>query len=271
MVECSLLNLGTCLPQKFFEFIAKVITAPVQPFLQLTLKLLSEPVNLSLFFNLWAIIVYLLSLFYALLLVGTGVNFIISGYDSEKRERAKSWLRNTLIMIILVQASFFIYELGLTLSSLLTSSTLSLVDPNFFLIGVDSITDLSLSLLCGGLYILTLLIIALVLIIRYALVAIGVVLFPVAIFFYFVSPLRAYGSFMLNLLGGTMFVTFFDAVLLTGFSKLAEVGIFADFKILLLITAFLVMSLLMLFLMFFSLIKGALSIYHGVKSIGGRK
>src|SRR3989344_7884531 len=111
MPSCTLTNLGTCLVQNFFEFILNILNAPIQPFLQMTLNLLSAEVNLSLFFSMWVIVIYCISMFYALLLVGTGFNFVISGYDSEKRENAKQWLRNIVIMVILIQASFFIYQL----------------------------------------------------------------------------------------------------------------------------------------------------------------
>ncbi|MEK6858558.1 MAG: hypothetical protein AABX53_01445 [Nanoarchaeota archaeon] len=75
MPSCSLINLGSCLPQVFFEFLRDIINAPLQPFLQITLHLLSEPINIDMFVRLWAIIVYLLSMFYVLLLVGSGLSF----------------------------------------------------------------------------------------------------------------------------------------------------------------------------------------------------
>ena len=69
-----------------------------------------QKVPIQLFAGLWAIIIYVLSMFYALLMIYAGFQFIISGYDAQKRENAKAWLRNIVIMIILVQASFFIYD-----------------------------------------------------------------------------------------------------------------------------------------------------------------
>jgi hypothetical protein len=111
MAECGLLNLATCLPQKFFEYVESILNAPLQPLLNLAKDLLSAQVSIELFSGLWAIMVYVLSMFYALLLIYSGFTFIISGYDVYKRENAKEWLKNIVVMIILVQASFFIYEL----------------------------------------------------------------------------------------------------------------------------------------------------------------
>jgi hypothetical protein len=254
----------------FFEFVFNIINAPIKPFLQLTLNLLSEPINLNLFFSMWVIVIYVLSMFYALLLIASGFTFITSGHNAAKRESAKGWLRNVVIMIVLVQASFFIYKLAIDLSSILTSATLTLVQDKFFLIGMDGITDLGLSILFGLLYLLTLLATALILVLRYAFVAIGVTLLPIAIFFYFLPPMKQYGALLLNFLGIAIFVTFFDALLLAGFSRLADVSIFGSMKLIVLITAFLCIDLVMCFLLFFGIVKSAFSVYSDVKKLGVR-
>ncbi|MEK6858367.1 MAG: hypothetical protein AABX53_00450 [Nanoarchaeota archaeon] len=269
-MACGLVNLGSCLPQVFFEFILDILNAPIQPFLQLTLDLLSEPINLSLFISLWVIIVYMLSMFYALLLVASGLSFMMSGYDVEKRENAKEWLRNIVIMIILVQASFFLYQLFIDLSAAITSATLTLIDPDFFLITINDISDLGLAILLSIVYIIVLIITTLILTLRYAFVAIGVVLLPIGIFMYFLQPLRAYGSLILNFLGIAVFVTFFDAVLLIGFSELVNIGIFSNMKILVLISAFLLIDVIMLFLMTFAIIRAGLNVYSGAKRLGAK-
>lgn len=269
MVDCGLLNLGVCLPQKFFEFVIGILNSPISVLLDVILDLLSGQVNLALFFSLWVIIIYVLSMFYALLLIGTGFNFIISGYDAAKRENAKSWLRNIVIMIILIQASYFIYQLVIDLSIILTTATLTLVDPNFFLISANQISDLGLAILFSLLYLLSLVLTTIILVIRYAFVSLGVVLLPIGIFFYFISPLKQYGSLILNLLGVAIFVTFFDALILITFSKFANVGIYGNFKIILLITAFVSICVINLFLMFFSTIKASVSLFLDFKKITG--
>lgn len=265
MAECGLLNFVTCLPEKFFEYVANIISSPLQPLLDLVNDLLSAQVNLSLFTSFWAIMVYILSMFYALLILYSGFSFIISGYDVHKRENAKEWLKNIVIMIILVQASFFIYELAVEISSSMTSTTLTLVNSNFFDLSISNISDIATQILFFSFYTITLLVTALILIIRYGIVAIGVVLFPLSIFLYFLLPLRAYGLLILNFLGISMFITFIDAVLLVGFSKLIEISIFANIKVLVMIGAFGLISIVMFFLMFFSVIKSAFNV--GTKAV----
>lgn len=270
MAECSLLNLATCLPEKFFQYLVSIINAPIKPLLSFVKVLLSEPINLSLFVSLWAIIIYLISMFYGLLLLYSGFNFMISGYDVQKREQAKAWLRNIVIMVVLIQSSFLIYELAIEISSILTTAILSLLDKNFFLLTFDNIINIGLQLIFFFVYLLALLLTTIILIIRYVIVAVGVVFFPIAIFFYFIPPLRQYGSLILNFLGITVFITFFDSIILIGFSKLLEIQLFSTMKILVMISAFLFIDALMFFLMFFSIIKAGMNIATKVGGVIAR-
>ncbi len=266
MPSCGLVNLGSCLPEVFFNFLFDLINAPVQPFLQLVLNLLSAEVQTEIFIRLWAIIVYMLSIFYALLLVGAGISFLISGYDSEKRDSAKEWLRNIIIMIVLVQSSFFLYRLVLDLASTMTSATLSIVDSNFFSLQVNSTIGLGLALALLIGYLLVLIITIFVLTLRYTIVAVGIVFFPIGIFFYFIPKLRDIGSLILNILGVSIFITFFDAVLLIGFSSLMDVGVFSNFQIILLISAFLLIDILMAILLLFAITRATFSVRSKFRS-----
>jgi hypothetical protein len=76
------------------------------------------------------------------------------------------------------------------------------------------------------------------LVLRYLVVSFGVVLFPVGIFLYFIPPLKGYGKFILNLLGIFIFITFIDLLIILACSKLIEVQLFENIKILVMITCF---------------------------------
>ena len=265
MAECGLLNLATCLPQKFFEYIEGFLNAPLQPLLDMVKGLLTADVNLQIFASFWGIIIYILSMFYAFLIMYSGIMFLTSGHDVAKRENAKEWLKNILIMIILVQASFFIYELVVDIASALTSTTLSLIAQDYFTLKLDSISNIALTMLLYIFFIIILLITSILLVIRYAIVAIGVVLLPLSIFSYFIPPLKSYGVLILNFLGVSIFVTFIDAILLTGFSKFVEQPIFANMRIIVMISSFTLINLLMLLLLLFVVVKAA----NQVSTIGG--
>lgn len=255
--ECGLLNLATCIPQKIYDFILNVINAPIQPLLTFTNNLLTEPVNLSVFSSVWAIVLYILSLFYGLLMLYSGFNFMISGYDAVKREKAKEWFRNILIMIVLIQASYFIYSTIIDINSLLTSGVINLVDMNFFRLTADNIINIGLQFFLGIFYVLTLIFTILFLTLRYIIVAVGVIFVPIGIFLYFIPPLREYGKLIVNFLGICIFVTFFDSLVFLAGSKLIELQLFANFKIVVMIAAFSIANFLMFYLMFFSALKSA--------------
>lgn len=256
--DCGLLNLASCIPQKFFEFISSLVTAPLQVLLDLIKNYLVLPVDISGFGHIWAIIIYILSMFYGLLLLYSGVNFIISGYDVIKREKAKEWFRNIIIMIVLVQMSYFIYATVIDVNSLLTSGIVNMISPTFFNLTTDSLAGLGLQLLLGMFFMITSLITALLLVLRYIVVAVGVVLIPIAIFLYFVPPLREYGRMMINILATIIFVPFFDALILLAVSIISSNPSFSNFNIGLMIAGFSLINMYMFYIMIFSAIKSIL-------------
>lgn len=271
VTECGLTNLATCLPEKIFEYLVQMLNQPVQPLLDAINYLLTQPVNINVFHSFWAIIVYILSMFYGLFFLFAGFQLMISGYDARKRENAKEWLRNVVLMILFVQASFLLYDLIIQVASLLTAGIMDIIDPNFFLMTMDNIVNFGLQISLLLPYVLVLIITVILLALRYLLVSIGVVLFPFALFFYFIPPLQSYGKMILNILLVCIFVTFFDAIFLFGASMLLDVGIFSNLKIILATVGFMGINIMMILLVAFAVIKAVFSVknsslYGGMKS-----
>ena len=267
MTECGLTNLAVCLPEKFMAYIVNLLNSPVQPFLDMIHNLLTEPVNINLFHGLWGVMVFVLSMFYGLFFIFAGFNFMISGYDAAKRERAKEWFRNIVLMVLFVQASFFIYDIVIELGSLLSTGVIEIIPPEFFKMTADSITNMGLQLALLIPYLLTLIITLILLGLRYLIVAVGVVLLPFGIFFYFIPPLQSYGKLIINILLVTIFVPFFCALILLGSSALLSVGSFASIKIVLVMVAFTAVNILMVGITIFSLLK---AVFGVLKSETGR-
>jgi hypothetical protein len=265
--ECSITNLGSCLVEKFFEFLVSILNAPIQPVLTLTYNLLTEPVNISNFSETWGIIVYILSMLYGLILLYIGFSFVISGHSVIKREKAKSSLANTIIMMILVQASFFIYSLAIDLVSSITTVVFNMVQKDFFLLTVDNTTNIGLELLFLLPYLFFILVTLIILAVRYLIVSSGVILFAIGIFFYFIEPLNTYGKFIINFLFATISITFFYSIIFLASSKLLEVGAFENFKILVMIGAFGFIDILTIIVIFFITIKSALKIASPVVKV----
>jgi len=261
--ECGLLNLASCIPQKMYDFFIGLLNAPLQPLLTLTRNLLETAPSIDLFHGVWAIMVYVVSLFYGLLFMYSGFQFLFSGHNIVRREMAKEWLKNTVIMITLIQGSFYLYGLILEIGSILTSSVLSMVAEEFFLITADNIINIGLEFLFLMFYVLSLFITILCLLIRYLIVASGVIFVPIGIFCYFIPPLRSYGKLILNLLGTFIFITFINAIIILACSMLIEIPMFANVKILVMIACFLMIDTLFLLLTLKAIFKSVFSSNHG--------
>ena len=260
MTECGLTNLAYCIPEKIAQFLLDILNGALQPMLDFTQGLMTEPVNLSVLQPFWAIIIYVISLFYGLFFLFSGLNLLVSGHDPARRERAKQGLTNVIFMVIFVQASFFIYSLANELASLLALGVMNIIDSNFFLLTVDNVTNVGLELLFGIPYAIVLVITILLLAIRYLLALVGVVFAPIAFFFYFIPPLRSIGKMMINVLLVILFIPFFDAIILFASSALLSIALFENFKIIIMISGFLLVNFLMIFLVLY----GALIALDGI-------
>jgi len=258
--DCGITNLASCISQSFFDFLLGILNAPIQPLLDLVYNLLTEPVNVTIFSDIWSIIVYILSMFYGLLLIYVGFKFILSGHSVEQREKAKASLANTIVMMVLVQASFYIYSLIIELTSSVTTVILNMVQKNFFLLTVDNITNVGLELVFVIPYLISVSITLILLTLRYMIVSVGVILFAIGIFFYFIEPLKNYGRLIINFLFTTILLTFFYALIFLASSKLLDINTFQNTKILVMIGAFTLINLATLVLSLFVVIKSALKV-----------
>jgi len=214
---------------------------------------MTEPINISLFGTFWAAIVYMLSMFYGLLIVYVGFSFMLSGHDVVKRENAKSWLKNIIIMIVLVQASFFIYQLAIEISSLMTAAVFNLIDDEIFLLSADSFTEISIQLINSISYLTVLILTVFLSVMRYIFVCIGLIFFPIGIFLSFIPPLKGYGKFILNVIGVLILMTFFQAILLLGPSMILEIEFFGNLSSIVMTCAFLLSDIMFFILLWLAM------------------
>jgi len=258
--ECSITNLGSCLVEKFFEFLLSTLNAPIQPLLDIVYSLLTKPVNTDIFSEVWGVIVYILSMFYGLLLLYVGFRFILSGYSPEQREKSKTVLANIIIMMVLVQASYFLYSLINEVVSSVTTVIFNMVQKDFFLLTIDNVANIGLELALIFPYLTGILITLILLVLRYMIVSIGVIFFAIGIFFYFIEPLNNYGKLIINFLLVTMCLPFFYSIIFLASSKLLEIDTFQDLKILVMIGAFAFVNIATIIAALFVIIKAALKV-----------
>ena len=200
--------------EELLDILFSMLNTPVGWLVGFMEGLLVEPVNVEVFYPLWGVIVHVISMFYGLLFLYVGLNLISSSFDVQKRVRAKMWMRNTLMMIVLVEGSYHLYSIVLKVASLMAKGVMGMVDTSFFMLDIVGVFLLVP-------YVIVLMMTIMMLLIRYMLVSMGVVLFPIALFMYFVPCLERYGRMMMNVLLSLVFVTFFYGIVLYGASLLA--------------------------------------------------
>ncbi|MBT4824276.1 hypothetical protein HN695_02370 [Candidatus Woesearchaeota archaeon] len=257
--ECGLTNLASCIPEKMYEYLLVIINAPLIPLLSGIQGLLTTEVSVDLFHHIWSIIRYILSFFYLFFFLYAGYIFLTSNADPVKRGMAKDLLKDTFLMIILIQASFYIYKLVLLVNASLTGSILPMIDPHFFLLTADNIVNIGLEFLFNMSYGITLFVTLILLVLRYIIVAFGAIIFPIAIFCYFLPPLKGYGKFALNVLGIFIFISFIDLLIILACSMLIEIPVFENFKIIVMITCFGIINWTLFLAIKFALTKSSAS------------
>ena len=245
------------------DFILDILNAPIIPLVNFLKSLIQEPVNIDLFERFWEIIVYIISIFYGLILLVSGFNFITSSYDIIRRERAKEWLKNSILIILFVSSSYLIYKMLIDLSAAINTGILSLVNQNLFLITIDNPVNFGLELILLITYIFTLIITIILLGIRYLLASIGLVLFPIGIVFNYIPPLKSYGKLILNLVLTAVFIPILVSLIFVISSQLLNVGIFSSFKILVAITALWIVNLVLILSAVFVSIKAIMTALSG--------
>ena len=266
-MDCGITNLGSCLTEKFFEFLVYVLNQPIKPLLDVIKNLLTEPVNIAVFAEVWAVVIYILSMFYGFLLLISGFRFIVSGYSSEQREKAKQELRNIILMMVFIQLSFFVYSLALDLFSSISAVIFNMIDPVFFNITADNLLNIGLEISMLIPYLISIVLTLLFLTIRYICVSVGVLFFAIGLFFYFINALNSYGKLVLNYLGVLIALPVFYCMVFLASSKLLEIEIFANLKMLVMTGAFGLVNIGTLFLLLFVIIKTANAVSGPAKQV----
>ena len=265
--SCGITNFASCLPEKIFSYFGKIVTAPLDSMLTFVKTIIAMPANTDLFKDLWATMVYIISMFYGLMFMWSGFQFMVSGYDVVQRDKAKTFLRNTIVMIVFVQCSYYLYLLIIEISEIMTSGVMNIIPQDFFSVQMTGITQAIAYQLFSISLIGILLIVCLLLLIRFLVVSLGVALFPIAIFCYFVEPLNSYGKLMLNFLFSNIFVNFFICLIILAFSRITYSPHFAEFKIYAMMATYLCVIIVMIFVCWFSVIKSAVNSTSSVVSV----
>ena len=127
---------------------------------------------------------------------------------------------------------------------------------------LDNTTNVTLEIFFGSIYLLFLFAVILLLCIRYLIVVVGIVSLPIGIFLHFTPCLKSYGKFIIESLGMFIFLPFLQSLIFLCASKLISISFFANFKILLMISAFGAVLGFSTFAIIFVVIKSAFSLFN---------
>jgi len=186
------------------------LIAFIQPLLETAKALITININPFDFQGLWQTIVTIISAFYLLLFLVVGLKFLFGCYDAVHRKQAKEWLKNAIILVIAVNASLLLYALLLNLGSGVALTLWSSEFEELFLI--ENIG--ALDVIWAGVFAISLFLALATLVLRQLFLILGVALFPIGISLYFIPPLKAYGSVLLNLIGAAVFIQVLDVIIL---------------------------------------------------------
>lgn len=261
-LECSLQNIASCIGVKLYDFLLNLVNAPIKPLVAAFESLLSAQVEIRPFVYLWSIIVYVLSFFYIFMLMYAAVQFLSAGDDAQKRMQAKESLKNAVLVLAIVQSSFYIYSLLIDMNASLTQGMLYFLSDRFLLPIELSWQYFEMPFVF--MYVCMLAISVILLIGRFFLVAVGVIMFPLGIFLYFVTPLKEYGKSMLYFFTSLIFVPFFLTAILIGAEKVITLPLFSEIKPLVLVAVLLITNLVLVYITIGALLKGFLS---GINSV----
>ncbi len=259
-MECSILNIHECFIEAIGNWILEIINAPLQLLLNIIKDLLTLPANIDAFSSLWAVMISLISIFYGILIIAAGINLMTSGGSAERRENAKSWLQNILLMIVLVQASYLMYSLAADISAGLTQGVFGLINTDFFLINFE-FTDIALAISLEGVYLITMFTTTLLLTVNYLFASIGVLFCPIGIFLYFIPALRDIGKFILTMNVLVLVIPFFTSLIILATSMISQVnGYFSSIHIIFAIASFHLINTLFILLSILAVVRSVMTV-----------
>lgn len=210
-----LYNLPTCIVEKFFTSLVSGFVYSAQQFLENSLNFIITGPNLDSFCTPYSQVMRVLESLYTLALMGVGTYYIASAAEPERRVTAKYWIKNIFFAIILLTFSFSIFKMVVELNQYITTSSYStsfsdLLDIRIVFSSLIFASVLSVNfVMAAGLTFITLLV-------RYLMIPILLLLFPIAIFLYCMPFTKQWGEFLLKFTLLIVFMTSIDAVIVLG-------------------------------------------------------
>jgi hypothetical protein len=216
-------NLPSCIVEKFFSSLVSGFVYSAKEFLESSLKFIITGPDLDSFCSPFTKIMKIIESLYTLALMGVGAYYIATSADPEKRAKSKLWIQNILFMIILLSFSFPIFKMIMDLNLYITTTIYNESFSDMLNVEV-AFTSLIFALVLSFVFIIAAGITFLTLVIRYIMIPFLLLLFPLAIFLYFIPFTKEWGSFLIRFMVIIIFMTAIDAIIVLGMSFLFSAG-----------------------------------------------
>jgi hypothetical protein len=215
----TLQNLPVCIAESLFTLLFNGLIAAVRAFIEATFSLILAVPDLNWFCSAYSSVMAIIESLYTILVMGLGLYYIVASTEVEGRIAAKKWLKNLFLMIIVLTFSFSIFKMILDVNQSIASTLLNQASTNFFSVNA-TLSDLVFGVVILLGYVTFALLTFATLLGRYLMIPFLLLLFPFAVFFYFLPISEAFGRFLLKLILLILFMTSLDALLILGFSTL---------------------------------------------------
>lgn len=208
----SFAELPAAVVDQFFASFKGIAASFLESLLFLAKQFVVTNPDIAPMFPLWQLIVYIISLFYLMLFLVVGFLFLYSSFDAEKRVDAKKWFKSTVIMIAVVGASFYLYDLFLDLGAGVAGFLWSSEFETLFNAGELSSLNILLLMVYSGAVLLAFI----TFFIRHLFLLIGTAILPIALFLYFIQPLKAWGKMLLEIIFAAVLMQIIDVIIFIG-------------------------------------------------------
>lgn len=212
----SVTNLPGDIASSLLNGIKQMVVDFVTPLLDLARTFITANPNPENYQSYWQAIIVLISAFYLLMFFAVGFKFVMGSYDEAQRLEAKDWAKKSLLIVVLCNASLLLYTLLLQIGSGVALYLWNVSYEQMF--QLQNLSVLNFFLL--AFFTIAVLLALVTLFVRYILVLVGIMAFPVGLFLYFVPPLQSFGKIILNTLGIVVFLQFIDVIILVASSLL---------------------------------------------------
>jgi hypothetical protein len=202
-------DLGKTLTDAVYTPLYNSVYNMLSEFMSLVFQVLVWNPPLDSAYDSWNIVRTVISSLYLAVLTYAGLKLMTGTLLGEdERNTLKKWVGGTVISILLVNMSYTLYGLVIQLNVGLCA--LVFKHPNFQgFITASAAFYLLLSFEAG-----LVLLVILLLILRTLIVLVGVVLFPIGIFFYYFPPMKRFGKFINTIIFANIFIQFFEVLCL---------------------------------------------------------